>query len=378
MFHVLSKEIGNNPKAFLKSIPRLLLITAQVFVCLIFYLLWYAVLQPLRLVKKDWFWFLEGICYQSLITVVCSWLCGLDNNVLECGEDVTHLIEDNVLIIANHQSPMDIIIIMLCLQGKGNILSNSMWIMSWIFQILPFGMVSKGHGDAFILQGGHAKLVANLLKMDVSELKVKELQKLRKCFLQSYIRLKRKWLILFPEGGFLRNTKPSSQRYANKQGLSPLNNVAYPKVSGIQNAIDVIGVETKDRVREKQDESGGFKWIIDLTIGYKRDSSLLSYFIGHNGPQTVVCYYRVYSAEDIIGNYRNGSKPARDEKISQWLNDRFVEKDQILETFYESGKFPHAENCRVSEPLRWFLLFGVHVWIVASFVLLMFGLHILC
>ena len=53
-----------------------------------------------------------------------------------------------------------------------------------------------------------------------------------------YVPRKRNWLILFPEGGFLKNRKPSSQSYAQKHNLPHLENVALPRVGALKVILD--------------------------------------------------------------------------------------------------------------------------------------------
>ncbi|KAJ8933195.1 hypothetical protein NQ318_012078 [Aromia moschata] len=47
----------------------------------------------------------------------------------------------------------------------------------------------------------------------------KSLQALAQHLLDTYVPLKRKWLVLFPEGGFLRKRKAISHQYAAKMNL---------------------------------------------------------------------------------------------------------------------------------------------------------------
>ncbi len=51
----------------------------------------------------------------------------------------------------------------------------------------------------------------------------------------------RKWLILFPEGGFLRKRKETSNRYCRRLGLPELDHVTLPRLGALQAIIDTIG-----------------------------------------------------------------------------------------------------------------------------------------
>lgn len=59
--------------------------------------------------------------------------------------------------------------------------------------------------------------------------------------MESYVPLNRKWIVLFPEGGFLRKRKAVSQKYAQKNGLPLLENVSLPRVGALNAIMDTIG-----------------------------------------------------------------------------------------------------------------------------------------
>lgn len=67
------------------------------------------------------------------------------------------------------------------------------------------------------------------------------LRHLTKHLKESYIPLDRKWMILFPEGGFLCKRREVSQNYAKKNNLPILENVSLPRVGAIQTIFDVVG-----------------------------------------------------------------------------------------------------------------------------------------
>ena len=53
--------------------------------------------------------------------------------------------------------------------------------------------------------------------------------------------LNRKWMVLFPEGGFLRKRKAVSQRYAQKNGLPLLEHVSLPRVGALHAIMETVG-----------------------------------------------------------------------------------------------------------------------------------------
>lgn len=60
----------------------------------------------------------------------------------------------------------------------------------------------------------------------------------------SFIPLERRWMVLFPEGGFLRKRREVSQRYAEKNNLPTLNNVSLPRVGALKAIMDVLPPHT--------------------------------------------------------------------------------------------------------------------------------------
>lgn len=91
----------------------------------------------------------------------------------------------------------------------------------------------------------------------------KSLLELKTHLKKSYIPRERKWMVLFPEGGFLRKRKEISQRlasmwfsivknyvsndfdnpcrFAEKNNLPVLNNVTVPRVGAMKAIVDVLG-----------------------------------------------------------------------------------------------------------------------------------------
>ena len=52
---------------------------------------------------------------------------------------------------------------------------------------------------------------------------------------------------------------------------------------------------------------------------------------GTRKPCEVVLHYRKFPIVDV---------PMETEPLTKWMNDRFVEKEKMLEIFYRTGKFP--------------------------------------
>jgi lysophosphatidylglycerol acyltransferase 1 len=71
--------------------------------------------------------------------------------VVEVGDDVSRILDQTTLVIANHQSTADVPLLMTCFNAKEGVLDNLMWIMDKVFKYTNFGIVSYFHEDFFIL-----------------------------------------------------------------------------------------------------------------------------------------------------------------------------------------------------------------------------------
>nr|CAD7261236.1 unnamed protein product [Timema shepardi] len=118
--------------------------------------------------------------------------------VVELGDDIRPCLGERTLVIANHQSTADVPLLMAAFNPKKGVLPNIMWIMDHVFKYTNFGIVSILHQDFFIVSG-KAK-------------REESLQELVKHLRESYIPLHRHWMVLFPEGGFLRKRRETSQK----------------------------------------------------------------------------------------------------------------------------------------------------------------------
>jgi len=81
-------------------------------------------------------------------------------------------------------------------------------------------------------------------------------------------------------------------------------------------------------------EHKSLKYIIDVTIGYMngRPFDLLNNVItGDVDPCRTVIHYRKYRAATV---------PRSETMLTNWLYERFSEKDALLDHFYRTGNFP--------------------------------------
>ena len=75
--------------------------------------------------------------------------------VCDTGCDVMSLLNDEAIVIVNHQSTSDVPTLMYALQPKKNALKDVMWVQDMILKYLDFGWVSLLHGDFFLEQVMH-------------------------------------------------------------------------------------------------------------------------------------------------------------------------------------------------------------------------------
>ncbi|XP_076821101.1 acyl-CoA:lysophosphatidylglycerol acyltransferase 1-like [Clavelina lepadiformis] len=251
----------------------------------------------------------------------------------------------------NHQTPNDIFTMFRALQGKNSQFKRSFWIMDWVFQFLHFGCVSKVHGDFFLMQAPDAKRFGKILCFDPERPMQDQPALLEKNIISNFCERKRKWILLFPEGGLLIKRRSGSQRYAKKNGFPILQHVALPRIGAIQTIINTLGICCHDvdynpnnwneetNAADRNAISGNLKWVVDVTIGYTRPNSILEYLIGYTGPTQTVILYRVYSAEELISKTAQ-NEMEKSQHLQSWLNSRFAEKEELLAYFYAFNNFP--------------------------------------
>jgi len=124
------------------------------------------------------------------------------------------------------------------------------------------------------------------------------------------------WLITFPEGTRFSQAKAeANQSYAAAHGLAQLRHVLLPRTKGF--------VASVQGLRSHLDA------IYDITIGYDL------------GVPTLWQYVKGYArrAHLHVHRFPVSSMPEDADELGAWLNERFREKDELLEGFYRSGVF---------------------------------------
>ncbi|XP_078462064.1 acyl-CoA:lysophosphatidylglycerol acyltransferase 1 [Lampetra planeri] len=331
------------------------------------YLLYLLALLPLRLCRPRLFWELEGVMFKWLLAIVASWGWVAGYTVVEWGADVAAIAEDQALVMVNHQSTGDICTLMMCLQDKGTTIRHIMWVMEHIFKFTNFGLVSWVHGDFFIKQGkAHREHQVELLRHHLGRV---------------FRPRARRWLVLFPEGGFLRKRRETSQRYATRLGLPALRHVTLPRLGAAHAVLHTLSrprpaaVATqgatpassclnggawetpKDGARgdARGATEAGMRWVIDVTIAYPNADpmDIQTWVLGYRPPITTHVHYRLYPVSEV---------PLEMEALTKWMYQRFIEKEHLLDYFYTTGAFPAQAGETGDAPSRamvldpWWLL----------------------
>lgn len=311
----------------LKSFLRFVFMLINNFVAIPSYCLYLILLQPLRVMDSGTFWQIEGMMYKWLLAIVSSWGWCAGYTVMEWGDDVRPLSEEEAIVIVNHQATGDVCTLMMCLQDKGTVVRKMMWLMDHVFKYTNFGLVSLIHGDFFIRQGkAHRD---------------KQLVNLKDHLDRYYHSRDRKWVLLFPEGGFLRKRRETSQLFAKKNSLPHLTHVTLPRLGATQVILKVLAPQQENGSLGSEartpGQSGskprGLQWVVDVTIAYPkaRPMDIQTWIFGYRPPTVTHVHYRVYPIKEV---------PVETTPLTDWLYQRFVEKEQLLAHFYETGAFP--------------------------------------
>ncbi|XP_074032259.1 acyl-CoA:lysophosphatidylglycerol acyltransferase 1 [Leptinotarsa decemlineata] len=338
-----------------KGLFRLCFILMNHLYCIPTYVMWMILLLPLKKLFPDVYWRIESYMFHWLLAMVSLWSHSAGYEIVEAGNDITECLEKKTLIIANHQSTADVPLLFAGLNPKKNVLPNIMWIMDSLFKYTNFGVVSVLHKDFFIMSGKD--------KRDVS------LQQLAQHLLDAYIPLKRNWLVLFPEGGFLRKRKAISHKYAEKMNLPKFENVTLPRVGAMQVIMNALGPKStfnnnSNCIKKNSMDHPHIEWILDITIAYPKGwpIDLTHIVFGNREPCKTVFFYRLYPSKAV---------PEDPESLTKWLTERWQEKEKMLDYFYKTGEFS-SEFCKgkfcppqvvVQDYLRFLIL---HVFFITS------------
>lgn len=322
----------------------------------LFFITYFGFMVPVLPFKTLWprfYYYYEGMLYLWLQAFIAYWGYTAGYDVYEYGEDIHQYAEtDRVLVICNHQSTADVPTLFTVLQDKGVAARKTLWLMDMMFRWTPFGIVARMHGDHFIQQGKATR--------------DKELIRLKEHLQKVFWDRDRRWVILFPEGGFLYKRKESSQKYARENGFPHLEYSTLPRMGAIKAILEEVGprfnddgseedpilrsrssgklqliADTVGAIREKKyvkDTRPPIKYILDMTIAYPSGHplSLATLIFGTREECDIAVHYKVYKAAEI---------PFQDDiRLRDWLYDAYEEKDKLLANYYKTGEFHRGEK----------------------------------
>jgi lysophosphatidylglycerol acyltransferase 1 len=370
---------------WLLNVARLLWVTANNLYVIPAYFVWMFLFTPLAWLDSGLFWHVEDVLFGWLLSMVACWNYSAGYNVVESGDRLDRVTDENVIFMPNHQSTADVPLCMTLFVARPNFADRVMWIMDRVFKYSNFGCVSWMHDDFFILAG--------------RENRDSSLVDLRKHLHRVFVRKQRKYIVLFPEGGFLRKRKPVSQRFAKKNDLPSLEFCTLPRTGALEVILECLGPNATVNANGAGGQNGSVKntaktanllqanpdaltKIVDVTIAYPDGNplDLLSIATGWRPPCTTHVHYRVFDIKDL---------PIDSDGIKHWMYNLYAEKDKMLEYYYENGTFPYnlhppaststAKTMSLSEreprhlyhdPMRFALL---HVFFVVSTLLFLWA-----
>ncbi|KAL8842237.1 MAG: hypothetical protein Q9170_000643 [Blastenia crenularia] len=136
------------------------------------------------------------------------------------------------------------------------------------------------------------------------------------------------WLMLFPEGTNLHPvTRKASKKWAKKNKIPDMQHQLLPRSKGLQFCIQQLRKTTP--------------YVYDCTIAYEGVQTgqyaseiftIQAAYFGGKPPKSVNMYWRRFDIWSIPAD--------NDREFDNWLRARWIEKDQLLEYYQKTGRFP--------------------------------------
>lgn len=245
---------------------------------------------------------------------------------------------DRALVLANHQSDVDWVVLVMLAQRQGRYGNDAGFrvMVKHIIHYVPlFGWYIFQHGYVYVRRFGEF-LYGPVLKQ------LSWLNSLGEPF----------WLLIFPEGTRYSLKKKeallASQEFCQRKGIPELTNVLCPRVGGI-----FLAVERLDSLDA----------LYDVTIAYGQTRlpsrrgvapSMLEFVCGEQAAKVLSVHVKRYSAKEL--------RKSREE-LQDWIMMAYSKKDRLLEDYYKTGEFPEpvslAEQsvsiCRTLPPALFFV-----------------------
>eukprot|EP00092_Neocalanus_flemingeri_P010647 GFUD01011469.1.p1 GENE.GFUD01011469.1~~GFUD01011469.1.p1 ORF type:complete len:353 (+),score=122.85 GFUD01011469.1:77-1135(+) len=312
-------------------------------VCIPCYLAWLALVSPTYLASPWLYNELEQVFFSWTLSIVSCWCWSAGYQLAESGASLDHLQHHRLLILPNHQSTADVPLLMTIFTARIGFCNKVMWIMDRVFKFTNFGAISWMHDDFFIRSGKAGRLTT------LVELK----DHLNNVFLPK----NRRYLVLFPEGGFLHKRKAISHQFAKKKDLPMLEHCTLPRTGALDVIMDVLGPG-------RHKEGHQIEKIVDMTVAFPSGHplDLQSIVTGWREPCVTHVHYREFDCKDL---------PDSTEDFFNWMVKLYQEKEEMLDKYYKTGEFPYQMFDRDAlppkvishDPLRFLL---IHLFFIVS------------
>jgi len=151
------------------------------------------------------------------------------------------------------------------------------------------------------------------------------------------------WLVIFPEGTRLNpemtKSIENSKKFSKSQGVPPFSHVLHPRTRGFHTCLQGL----RDSVESVYDVTVAYSGTKDFKNDQRMLAPSMQEFLLGKCRQVHIHVARIPMAE----------VPVEEEALTQWLVQRYQEKDKLLAHFYsaaiqEEAKFPGES---VSQPL---------------------------
>uniref|UniRef100_A0A914EHV1 Phospholipid/glycerol acyltransferase domain-containing protein n=1 Tax=Acrobeloides nanus TaxID=290746 RepID=A0A914EHV1_9BILA len=270
--------------------------------------------------RKSWLW-LNNRLYESYMRLCLFVFENVAAPRIHFYGDVEELQnrKESAIVLSNHQTNVPslvdwVIIFMLSARHSSSGFEYGLrFLMKYVIHYAPlYGWYTVQHGFVYVRRTGF-----------ISDPLHKQFQYLRS-LPEPF------WFHIFPEGTRFNRRKPKpieeSIQFCAQKNLPQFKNVLVPRTGGFIMALNELRNE--------------LACIYDVTIGYSQTRlpnrngiapNMFEFFSSPTEEKDLHLHIRRYEIKDI---------PTSTENVKQWLYERFIEKDRLMQTFYEEGRFP--------------------------------------
>ncbi|XP_063684161.1 acyl-CoA:lysophosphatidylglycerol acyltransferase 1-like [Bolinopsis microptera] len=250
--------------------------------------------------------------------------------------DLEPITRKRAMMMVNHQDSGDVPM-MMCIGAYFGLAHTTTWIVDEMFKWTPFGVPSQWHNDFFSREGNKEVVV----------------KRLKQHFSTTYFDRGLKWLIFFPEGGYLKNRGERARNWAARNNLPVLYNCVLPRTTAFIAITQAFRGEVKAIPEQVED-------IVDVTLFYKgpRDLCMTDILMGSYLDTEVYAHFRTYKMCDL---------PKEELELQTWLYDRYQEKEDMITRFKENGEFKEGNSFSQIHQSPGRLLGSLVFWYITAF-----------